>query len=730
MSANQTPTPPNGQTDKSPHSFKPFSGFGYAALSMMLLLGGNVGNAAADGSSPSGVNGGGRLFAPSPEKVAHAVAAEMATSGAIHARNYNVMVDAQEAGPGTASADRPRTASASADTHGTAASSSKPARDARKDRHASRRADRHSEKKAAGMRGDLVLDGDIMSKVKAITDRRRPAESPPDGDVRPERDGTRPMAATVPTAPIRPTPMHAPIGPMDASAPPPAPVRHGATLILRHATPEPDPVVMIGKIPVAGVQPLATEDPAATAVPGKPLFATADIGSAQGAKLMIQGPNRRQDDAGTGLEPLPQTSAETVAGAAIDIVPDIASATLTDQKPRAGFIALGTAANGRPARGPSRTIAAPDDGEDDGAGIRPAPPQARPPIPDGPVRAASSGSSDGLQITTAALGAFPMISKGAPETPATSRHRRLFLEMAGNAIFNMLGATTSDHISANIMRDGIALLAMPIYQPQNAWGENLGNFRSDWQDGLALGTDVSLNTTLSAGVHLSIGGGLVVGAGSFSDRGDGFGFWGVSGYAGITMDNFAIGGDITFATSRDALEADDPPEMLTGKFVNETRGRAVSIGVHGEYRIATRTVDIVPHAGMRLLHLDTAVYDVQGDRQIAVPGSELQQRIWSYPVGVTFTKDMTLRNGWSVSPKLDLSVIPAVGDRNARTALRFDGTRNWTNLDAAVMGDISYQGMVGLDFAGENLAIGLNYTLTASRFSTAHGVFGTIRFEF
>ncbi len=107
-----------------------------------------------------------------------------------------------------------------------------------------------------------------------------------------------------------------------------------------------------------------------------------------------------------------------------------------------------------------------------------------------------------------------------------------------------------------------------------------------------------------------------------------------------------------------------------------------------------------------------------------------QQNILAFPVGVTFTKDITLASGWTISPSLDFTVIPAAGDIMAKQDVRFTGLSRSYELETQMMDYLTWQGGAGIEFATDSVSLSINYTLQAGRNSTGHGIFGMFRYEF
>ncbi|MEG1456283.1 MAG: hypothetical protein RSC66_12020, partial [Comamonas sp.] len=75
-------------------------------------------------------------------------------------------------------------------------------------------------------------------------------------------------------------------------------------------------------------------------------------------------------------------------------------------------------------------------------------------------------------------------------------------------------------------------------------------------------------------------------------------------------------------------------------------------------------------------------------------------------------------------------VVPAAGDVKAKSKVRVPGIDASADIKTRVMDDITYGGGVGLDVKKDNISFGINYNIQASEHTTAHGVFGTFRYEF
>ena len=132
---------------------------------------------------------------------------------------------------------------------------------------------------------------------------------------------------------------------------------------------------------------------------------------------------------------------------------------------------------------------------------------------------------------------------------------------------------------------------------------------------------------------------------------------------------------------------------------------------------------------MRYTSLNTDEYDVKSGGTV-LKGDAINQNIWTFPVGVAFSKEIETGNGWHFKPSLDLAVIPAAGDIKARGDVRFTGVNGSAEVETQTMDYITYMGQAGLEFGNDTVSLGVNYNLQAGANTTAHGVFGTFRYEF
>lgn len=155
----------------------------------------------------------------------------------------------------------------------------------------------------------------------------------------------------------------------------------------------------------------------------------------------------------------------------------------------------------------------------------------------------------------------------------------------------------------------------------------------------------------------------------------------------------------------------------------------ITAGLRGEYKVETSIMDIIPHISARYTSLNVDSYDVKNNGTV-FSVDQSQQNIWTFPIGVTFSKDIETGKGWIFKPQVDLAIIPAAGDVKTKSKSRIPGVGSKAELETQVVDYMTYQGGIGFDVQNDNLSFGINYNIQASEHRTGHGVFGTVRYEF
>ena len=313
-----------------------------------------------------------------------------------------------------------------------------------------------------------------------------------------------------------------------------------------------------------------------------------------------------------------------------------------------------------------------------------------------------------------------------------------------NAVVNRLGfanpadgAQAMDAEGKIVDRNttGFALWIAPLWQSQHGWGLDAGNMDYGFNGnlgGVSLGADYTFENAIRAGITFNIGGGYAESSGGdLSSTENRMNFWGLGAYAGWNYENFGVMADVSYTSTWNQLKQDLDSRLGMGNELEaDVQASAISAGLRAEYLLQTSAMDIIPHIGVRYMSLNTWGYDVDTHGGTVLEGDSLHQDIWTFPIGVTFSKNFALDSGWSFKPSLDFTVIPAAGDIKAKHDVHFTGLPGTYEVETQMMDYLTWQGGVGLELANDNMSIGVNYTLQAGQHTTGHGVFGSFRYEF
>ena len=312
-----------------------------------------------------------------------------------------------------------------------------------------------------------------------------------------------------------------------------------------------------------------------------------------------------------------------------------------------------------------------------------------------------------------------------------------------NAVVNRLGfanpadgAQAMDAEGKIVDRNttGFALWIAPLWQSQHGWGMEAGNLDYGFNGnlgGVSLGADYTFENAIRAGITFNIGGGYAESSGGdLNSTENRMSFWGLGAYAGWNYENFGLMADVSYTSTWNDLKQDVDSRMGMGDLEADVQASAISAGLRAEYKLETSVLDVIPHIGVRYMSLNTWGFDAESNGGTVLEGDGFHQDIWTFPVGVTFTKDFTLDSGWSFKPSIDFSVIPAAGDIKAKQDVAFTGLPGSYEVETQMMDYLTWQGGVGLEMGNDTMSFGVNYTLQAGQHTTGHGVFGSFRYEF
>ena len=326
---------------------------------------------------------------------------------------------------------------------------------------------------------------------------------------------------------------------------------------------------------------------------------------------------------------------------------------------------------------------------------------------------------------------------------AVPQMTKMASDAATNAVVNRLGfanpadgAQAMDAEGKIVDRNttGFALWIAPLWQSQHGWGMEADNLDYGFNGnlgGVSLGADYTFENAIRAGITFNIGGGYAESSGGdLNSTENRMSFWGLGAYAGWNYENFGLMADVSYTSTWNDLKQDMDSRMGMGDLEADVQASAISAGLRAEYKLETSVLDVIPHIGVRYMSLNTWGFDAESNGGTVLEGDGFHQDIWTFPVGVTFTKDFTLDSGWSFKPSVDFSVIPAAGDIKAKQDVAFTGLPGSYEVETQMMDYLTWQGGVGLEMGNDTMSFGVNYTLQAGQHTTGHGVFGSFRYEF
>ena len=294
-----------------------------------------------------------------------------------------------------------------------------------------------------------------------------------------------------------------------------------------------------------------------------------------------------------------------------------------------------------------------------------------------------------------------------------------------DAMFGRVGAVGVEaaSISATGSQANGGVWLTPMYKSLDADGFNAegASYGSDVDlGGVAFGAD-TVNGNMRFGAVFNIGSGDADGKGQGNGLKDEFDYYGFGIYSAMGFGSFALVGDASMTVISHEVEG----LGLRGK----ADTTAVTMGLTGQYTVATPAVDVTPHLGARFIRLNTDSYDLIGaDGAIATTDFDVQN-VFSVPLGVTLSKAF-VAGGWSLAPSADLTVAFNTGDTEAKSTTTFTGIGHGINLNTEVLDEVQYGVTLGL--GAQNGAFGTSFGInyTGSSNTDSFGVNAQCRYMF
>ena len=294
-----------------------------------------------------------------------------------------------------------------------------------------------------------------------------------------------------------------------------------------------------------------------------------------------------------------------------------------------------------------------------------------------------------------------------------------------DAMFGRVGAVGVEaaSIAATGSQANGGVWLTPMYKSVDSDGFNAegASYGSDVDlSGVAFGAD-TVNGNMRFGAVFNIGSGDAEGKGNGNGLKDEFDYYGFGIYSAMGFGNFALVGDASMTVISHEVKGLD----LKGK----ADTTAVTMGITGQYTVATPVVDVTPHLGARFIRLNTDSYDLTSANGVVGTTDFDVQNVFSVPLGVTLSKAF-VAGGWSLAPSADLTIAFNTGDTDAKSTTRFTGINKNLDLTAEVLDEVQYGLTVGLgaQYGAFGTSFGINYT--GSENTDAFGVNAQCRYMF
>ena len=294
-----------------------------------------------------------------------------------------------------------------------------------------------------------------------------------------------------------------------------------------------------------------------------------------------------------------------------------------------------------------------------------------------------------------------------------------------DAMFGRVGAVGVEaaSISATGSQANGGVWLTPMYKSLDADGFNAegASYGSDVDlGGVAFGAD-TVNGNMRFGAVFNIGSGDAEGKGQGNGLKDEFDYYGFGIYSAMGFGSFALVGDASMTVISHEVEG----LGLRGK----ADTTAVTMGLTGQYTVATPAVDVTPHLGARFIRLNTDSYDLIGAGGAIATTDFDVQNVFSVPLGVTLSKAF-VAGGWSLAPSADLTVAFNTGDTEAKSTTTFSGIGHGINLNTEVLDEVQYGVTLGLGAQNGAFGTSLNVNYTGSSNTDSFGVNAQCRYMF
>lgn len=273
--------------------------------------------------------------------------------------------------------------------------------------------------------------------------------------------------------------------------------------------------------------------------------------------------------------------------------------------------------------------------------------------------------------------------------------------------------------------NGTNLWIMPMYQNTSASGFQSGSYEVEYDSdftGVAVGADYTWANSFRLGATINMGTGSAESKGSLAYTENDYDSVGFGVYAGYMLGNVALSADLGYTKIDNEITQKNPVQYLSADGDTEVW----TLGLRAERKFLAGGMEIIPHAGLRYSNVKMDEMNFSNVLS-AEPG---KANIVQIPLGVTLAKEIATESGWSITPSLDLSVIPVLGDTDLDQDVHFTGLGAVATMETEILDEFSGRAQLGVEATKGNFYMGLDYSYQGSSNMDVHGVQANIGFKF
>ena len=210
--------------------------------------------------------------------------------------------------------------------------------------------------------------------------------------------------------------------------------------------------------------------------------------------------------------------------------------------------------------------------------------------------------------------------------------------------------------------------------------------------GVALGGDYTLANGLRLGAFFNIGSGDADGNGQAAGVSNDFDYYGVGLYAGYTVGQFSLVGDVSYSVVDSEVEAATAVGKMSSSFDTDN----ISVGVTGQYEFNFGGTLVTPHLGLRYSALSFDDYNFKADGFTQGGNAAIDDaNVFSIPVGVTIAQEFAF-DSWTVKPSLDVTVQGNFGDDELDSSAVWDNVAWQSNYKSEFIDSFTYGATLGI----------------------------------